>query len=149
LFVSYRGQPNSTTEYELRATLRDPRSRPFHPVSYTWNFGDGQTQTTRTPWVEHRFDPASGPGLETEFLVACAAVDATDAQVVGRTTVDLHNPEFENLAIKKTLVLSYEMTPRFPERDAAGVVTERVRLWHHRAGDVRVNRVFTLERNRD
>ncbi|HEX8706318.1 MAG TPA: hypothetical protein VF815_46215, partial [Myxococcaceae bacterium] len=52
--------------------------------------------------------------------------------VVGRTSLQLLNPAFENLATKSVVSLLVQLTPRFPELGSDGVVRQKVRLFHHR-----------------
>lgn len=141
LFLAAREMPNATDEIELGATVRENGpSAPLRVVSYRWSFGDGTTSTTSDSSVIHRFEPRNPDGLISDFLVACEAVGRDGRTVVGRRAVSLRNREFENLEFHKTLELSVELTPRFPELDSSGRVTQRVRLFHHRNAPVRLER---------
>jgi hypothetical protein len=69
--------------------------------------------------------------------------------VEGRTTVELLNPSFESLAEKGVVKIYADLEPRFPVPDVAGVVRQRVRLWHPYARTVHVERVRRLILTRD
>lgn len=149
LFLQTRQMPNSTDEYEFTATVRDRNATaPLRVTSYRWLFGDGSArEVSPGPSAVHRFSPRNPDTLFSDFLITCEAVGGDGRTVVGRTSLSLRNTEFENLHFQKTLVLSVELTPRFPQMDSAGQVTQTVRLYHHRSAPVRLQqvRVTTVE----
>jgi hypothetical protein len=55
-----------------------------------------------------------------------------DEPVLGRTSLQLINPAFEDLATKGVVTLLVQLTPRFPELGSDGVVRQKVRLFHMR-----------------
>jgi hypothetical protein len=67
-------------------------------------------------------------------------MDAKGRKVAGRYQANIHNSEFENLKYKGTLVLSYQMNPRFPQLNEAGVVEQKIRVWHHQPYPVKLRR---------
>ena len=147
LLLAARQMPNSTDEMELVATVQESGpSAPLRVSSYRWSFGDGTTTSTATASVVHRFEPRNPDALISDFLVACEAVGKDGRTVMGRKAISLRNLEFENLAFHKTLVLSVEMTPRFPELDSRGQITQRVRLFHHHNAPVRLERAIVSYR---
>jgi hypothetical protein len=113
-------------------------SPPLRVSSYRWSFGDGEQVVTAGPSAVHRFGVQNPNALYSEFLVTCEAVGGDGRTVVGRTALSLRNAEFENLEFQKTLVLSVELTPRFPQLDSRGRVVQTVRLYHHRDTPVRL-----------
>jgi len=141
LLLNARAMPNSSDQFELGAVVREGGpSAPLRVSAYRWSFGDGGSTVTAEPAVVHRFAPRDPDALVSDFVVACEAVSGDGRSVVGRTTLSLRNREFENLEFQKTLVLSVELTPRFPELDGDGRVVQRVRLYHHRSAPVRLER---------
>jgi hypothetical protein len=139
LFLRSRQMPNSTDELELVATIRElGPSAPLRVTAYRWAFGDGEQTVTAGPSAVHRFGVQDPNALYSEFLVTCEAVGGDGRTVVGRTALSLRNAEFENLEFQKTLVLSVELTPRFPQLDSHGRVVQTVRLYHHRDAPVRL-----------
>ncbi len=142
LFLRSRQMPNSTDEMELVATVREVGpSPPLQISSYRWSFGDGEVAVTAGPSAVHRFAVQNPDALYSDYLVTCEAVGSDGRTVVGRTPLSLRNAEFENLEFQKTLVLSVELTPRFPELDNHGRVVQTVRLYHHRDAPVRLEQV--------
>jgi hypothetical protein len=144
LLVRARQVPNSTEEMEIEATLRDlsVARKPLPISGYRWTFGDGSPSVVTTqPAVTHRFRPSDSDAMFSQFLIRCEAVAADGTIVVGRTSFQRLNTEFEELHYKKILVLSAMFTPQFPALDAAGRVTQRVRLYHYRRTPVRLERV--------
>jgi len=100
-------------------------------VKYRWSFGENERPVeTPLPVVSHRFAPKDPEALYTEHLVRCEAVAADGSTVVGRQALSVRNAEYDSLHYKNTLVLTVELTPRYPELDAQGRVVQRVRLHH-------------------
>jgi hypothetical protein len=64
--------------------------------------------------------------------------------VLGRTSLQLINPAFEELETKGVVKLMAQFTPRFPELGSDGVVRQKVRLFHLRDRPVFIHnaRVF-------
>jgi hypothetical protein len=145
LFLQTRQLPNSAEEYEVVAALRESGSRPLRATSYRWSFGDGEQLVTSTPVAIHRFAPKDAKSLYSHFLLSCVAVGADGESVLGRTALSLRNLEAENLEFHNTLVLSVELTPRFPQLSADGRVVQRVRLYHHLDVPVHLERARVAE----
>jgi len=130
---------NTFSEYVLEAKIvepppLDPQARPpppFKPTSYEWAFGDGESATTPTPYVEHSYESRQQDRLYSHFLVQVTARGEGEP-VTGRAALQLLNPAYEDLAGKGVVTLMVKLTPRFPELGADGVVRQRVRLFHFR-----------------
>jgi hypothetical protein len=145
LTLSARMLPNREGELELAATIRDlAAAEPMAPVRYVWSFGDGATAETDVPVVAHDFGGRPQDTLYSHFVVTCEAFAADGERVVGRKSVQLLNPAFEELTTKQLVRLSTMMTPRFPEVDERGRVTQTVRVWHHRPDAVRLTRLVVV-----
>jgi hypothetical protein len=61
--------------------------------------------------------------------------------VLGRSTLQLLNPAFEDLATKGVVTLMVQLTPRFPELGSDGVVRQKVRLFHNRDRPVFIHNI--------
>jgi hypothetical protein len=69
--------------------------------------------------------------------------------VVGRSSLQLLNTAFEDLAYKGVVSLLIQMTPRFPELGADGVVRQKVRVFHHRDGPVFIHQAALVRHRMD
>lgn len=67
--------------------------------------------------------------------------------MVGRTSLQLLNPAFEDLAVKGVVTLMVQLTPRFPELGSDGVVRQKVRLFHHRDRPVFIHNAVLFRHN--
>jgi len=151
LFLRSRYVPNSPDELEFVAIIQELRpSSPMRVTSYRWEFGDGEQVITAGSTATHHFAIKNANTLYSEFLVKCEAMGADGRRVMGRMAVSLRNLEFENLAFHKTLVLSVELTPHFPQLDSHGRVVQTVRLYHHQNAPVRLEQAqLTYVKNSD
>ncbi|WP_224363044.1 PKD domain-containing protein [Hyalangium versicolor] len=122
---------------------------PFQPRSYEWSFGDGETATTDRPFVTHSFENRKQDALFSNMLVEVKVRGNADEPVLGRTSIQMLNPAFEDLATKGVVTLLVQLTPRFPEMGSDGVVRQRVRLFHMRDKPVFIHnaQVFKHLRN--
>lgn len=148
--ITMRILPNSADEYELAAQVlnADPRDR-FVPVQFDWDFGDKTSERTKQSSVEHRFEHDDAQdSLYSRFLVRVEATDAKGRKLVGRYQANIQNSEFENLKYKGTLVLSYQMTPRFPQLNEAGIVEQKIRVWHRQPYPVKLRRAVVTAQSR-
>lgn len=138
--IEARLRANTWGEYELEARLKeipplDPNAKPpppFVPASYLWSFGDGQEATTSTPYATHSYETRRQDRLFSHFLVQVTVRGEGGDPVTGRTSLQLMNPAYEDLATKGVVTLMVQLTPRFPELGPDGVVRQRVRLFHYR-----------------
>ena len=104
---------------------------PFKPRSYEWNFGDGETVTTDVSHVTHSYEGRKQEAMFSNFLIEVKVHGSSGEEpVVGRTSLQLLNPVFEDLATKGVVTLLVQLTPRFPELGSDGVVRQKVRLFH-------------------
>ncbi len=122
--------PNTSATYAFTATIRNPGRTRFEPVKWEWDFGDGAEDTTGARTVEHSYEDRPQKTRMSAFLIHVRAVDAQGTEVVGRTGLELRNAAYETLRIKHAIVLSAELSPRFPSLGADGRVTEQVRVHH-------------------
>jgi hypothetical protein len=149
LSIVHRQLPNTSADFELLASVKSTAGQPaFVATRYRWTFGDGTGEETDGPVASHHF-VTTGQALTTDFLISCEARDRDGQSVQGRLSLPVADHEFEDLAYKGVLVLSKQLTPRFPEIDQHGMVTQRVRLFHHRPTAVRLERVLISYRAKD
>ncbi len=136
-WVNTRLRANTWSEFELEVKLIEKTSSEsmvgdFEPRSYEWSFGDGETAITQVPYVTHNYEGRKQDSQFSNFLVQVKVYGVTDEPVVGRTSLQLVNPAFEDLAYKGVVTLMLQLTPRFPELGDDGVVRQKVRLFHNR-----------------
>ncbi len=112
---------------------------PFTPVSYSWNFGDGEAATTSGPAVSHDYERRVQDSLYSYFVVRVDVRDAAGELLTGRTTLPLINQAFEAFARKGIVQLLIGLDPRFPDLGPDGRVVQNVRLWHTRAEPVTID----------
>lgn len=74
---------------------------------------------------------------------------ADGEKVVGRTSLQLLNPAFEHLALKRMMLLIAQLTPRFPELGADGMVRQTARVYHHHKQPVTLTRVLRYTHTTD
>jgi hypothetical protein len=161
VLVDRRLRPNTQSEFDFTARLVAPfdihagtarAAAPLKPLavrSYTWSFGDGARETTDAPTTAHSYESRAQTSLYSYFVVG-VELQAEHGQVLsGRTTLALINPAFEALAVKQTVALMISLTPRFPQLDSDGVVRQTVRLWHHDAAPLSIDRVLRTKYYRD
>jgi hypothetical protein len=118
---------------------------PFKPRSYEWKFGDGETATTEVPYITHSFEGRKQEAMFSTFLIEVKVHGSNGEEpVLGRTSLQLLNPVFEDLETKGVVTLLTQFTPRFPELGSDGVVRQKVRLFHLRDRPVFIHnaRVF-------
>jgi hypothetical protein len=129
---------NTWSEFEFEVKLVESPGpdgsppKPFKPRSYEWSFGDGQTAVTDVPHVIHNYEERKQDAMFTNLLVEVKVRGDADEPVVGRTSLQLINPAYENLAVKGVVTLMVQLTPRFPELGSDGVVRQKVRVFHFR-----------------
>lgn len=135
--VTFNLRANTWGEYEFDVKLVEnpPPGNvsvlPFKPRSYEWNFGDGETATTDVPHLIHSYENRKQEGMYTNFLIEVKVQGSTGEEpVVGRTSLQLLNPVFEDLSTKGVVTLLVQLTPRFPEMGSDGVVRQKIRLFH-------------------
>lgn len=121
----------------------------FRPKSYEWSFGDGQTAVTQIPYTTHNFEGRRQDTMFSNFLVEVKVRGNSEEPVVGRTTLQLLNPAFEDLAYKGVVSLMVQLAPRFPELGSDGVVRQKVRLWHNRDRPVFIHSVAAYRHTSD
>ncbi len=123
---------------------------PFKPRSYEWKFGDGETATTEVPYITHGFEGRKQETMFSHFLIEVKVHGSNGEEpVLGRTSLQLLNSVFEDLATKGVVTLQVQLTPRFPELGSDGVVRQKVRLFHLRDRPVFIHnaRVFKHQLN--
>lgn len=105
---------------------------PFQPRKYEWDFGDGETATTEGPSITHSFEGRKQEAMFSNLLVQVKVYGNDDEPVLGRISLQMLNPAYEDLATKGVVTLLVQFTPRFPELGSDGVVRQKVRLFHMR-----------------
>ena len=133
---------NTSATFAFTATVLNQGPTPFKPVEWRWDFGDGSDAVTKVRTVEHGYEDRPQKTRMSTFLVHVRAVDAQGVELVGRHGMELHNRAFEALRVKNAVLLSTELTPRFPVIGADGRVVQRVRVHHAYDKPVTIDRVF-------
>jgi hypothetical protein len=139
------GPMNEAQAMELRRTgAPPPKAAPlWKPVSFAWNFGDGETDTTTNPITEHNYEGRKQDALYSYFLVELTIRGAKPGETAtGRTMLALINPAFEALAQKGAVQLLISLDPRFPELGPDGIVHQNVKIWHNQPGPVTINKAI-------
>lgn len=146
--VAYRARPNTDGDYDLGVRIMDlAATTPFEPVSYHWEFGDGESGDTDHAWTSHSYEQRDqGETMFADYLIQVTVTSATGETLIGRRSLVLRNIAFSNLVRTGIVTLSTSLNPRFPVIGEDGVVRETVRLWHHRPDPVTIDRV-TLRTN--
>ena len=133
---------NTSDTFVFTATVRNPGATQFKAVDYRWDFGDGSDAVTKLRTVEHGFEDRPQKTRISALLIHVRAVDAQGVELLGRYSLELRNRAFEALHIKNAVLLSTELTPRFPVMGADGRVVQRVRIHHAYDKPVTIQRVF-------
>ena len=142
--------PNREHDFELHAQIVDVTAkRRMRPVRALWSFGDGTTAESASPVIEHSYADRRQDALYSQFLIQVEVIGDDGERAVGRTSLQLLNAAFEHLAYRGVVRLSTALTPRFPVLDAAGVVSQRVRVWHHHGAPVALTAVLRRVQLRD
>jgi len=153
--IETRLRPNTNSEFQFLAKTTAPRTRvrpgqkepdppprPFAATSYLWSFGDGQTQTSEVPVIEHSYEDRPQKAHYSYFAIEVTLRAQDGSTKSGRTTLSIINPSFEALSQKNVVTLLIALTPRFPELSDDGTVTQQVRLWHHNDAPVTIERAL-------
>ncbi|HVE82955.1 MAG TPA: PKD domain-containing protein, partial [Myxococcales bacterium] len=146
---------NTFGDYVFEAKIVEPPplevdgkpAPPFKASSYEWTFGDGESAVTPQPFAEHSYESRRQDALYSHLLVQVTARGEGGESVTGRASLQLLNMAYEDLAGKGVVTLMVQLTPRFPELGADGVVHQRVRLFHFRDKPVYVQ-TATVVRHR-
>lgn len=145
LAIYERALPNTRDSRELwvKVLNHDP-SKPFKPVRYIWNFGDGsKQQTTTVPLVTHDYKTRIQDSAWSNFLVTVTAISASGAKLMGRRSLQIKNFAFDFYSRTGTILLLTELSPRYPKLNAQGVSEQRVLIWHYHRTPVTITRVTT------
>jgi hypothetical protein len=143
---------NTASEFELQADLQPidrAAAKPFHPRSWSWDFGDGERVETNKPRALHGYGGRAQDAIDSSFVIAVRIASEEGEELIGRTTLTLRNPVFEELYTKGIVMLLYELEPRFAQRGADGVVRQRFRVWHLRPDPVKLESVGVELARRD
>jgi hypothetical protein len=150
VLVELRLRSNTESEFDLTARIQElAATRPFEPVRWRWDFGDGTTAETTDPWIVHDFEDRPQDSLYASLMVRVEAIDGSGARIAGRQMIVIQNRAFANLVFAGTVTLAVRLMPRFPEAGPDGVVRGRVRLWHHRPDPVTIDRIVARRNYHD
>jgi hypothetical protein len=147
--VRHRLLPNASDSFEFWAQVIEVSGGPpLHARRYRWKFGDGTSSVSTTPIVEKSFHERAQDTLLSELLVECTVEGDDGVEVSGRDNISLLNSAYEALHRKQVVILQFDK-PRFPERDAHGVVQFDVRIWHHDPAPVTITDVHVVRVERE
>jgi len=125
------------------AETRQPSSfdnAPFAPVSYEWDFGDGQTEVTTSADVMHSYEARSQASVVSVFLVHVRLKERGDRQIEGAITVPLTNRGFVPLIHENTVLVSAGVT-----RKEGSDEPQKIWLYHGYPQTVTIDRVEVVE----
>jgi hypothetical protein len=146
--IRHRLMPNSVGHFELWAEVRDfgvksqRDAPPFQAKSYVWTFGDETSETTTVPRVVHSYEERPQETLYSTFLVTVTITGADGTKLVGRRSLQLMNPVFEELWRNGAVRLLVALDPPFPELNTSSRTVEHTaRVWHLREEPVTLTKV--------
>jgi hypothetical protein len=102
----------------LSAELLGPEGeeeQSFEPVSYSWDFGDGQTLETSSPEVEHSYEARLQDSAYSYFFVSVRAKDAQGREVAGARSLRFVNMGFDPTDSKVTVFAAIDQKPNAGE----------------------------------
>jgi hypothetical protein len=136
------GVPRAPTDADRQhGAPPPPVPKPFKAISYSWDYGDGVTETTMGPITEHNYEGRPQQTLYSYFVLSVTIHGAKKEEVAtGRAVLPLLNPSFEALAEKKLVQLLISLDPRFPQIGPDGKVTQHVRIWHNQPLPVTIDK---------
>jgi hypothetical protein len=135
--INAKLRANTWSEFDFEVKINENGAEgtsggAFKPRLFEWSFGDGEKATTQLPYANHNYENRKQDSMFTHLLIEVKVHGETGEPIVGRTSLQLLNPAFEDLATKGVVTLLVQLTPRFPELGSDGVVRQKVRLFHHR-----------------
>jgi len=141
--VAHRLRPNTDAEFDIGVKILEiAATEPFEPVTYHWNFGDGETANTDKPWTIHSYDNRDqSESLYATYLLGVTVTDASGTKVMGRRSLMLSNTAYADLVNSGIVTLSTSLNPRFPVIGDDGKIRQQVRLWHHRPDPVTIEKI--------
>jgi hypothetical protein len=146
LLLKYTLLPNTIAEFGFAARIIPFGTQVrFNAVRYEWDFGDGKVVNTTKPEATHDFTEHLHAHLFESFLITATAIDASGKRLVGRAGIELPSHYFHNLQTNCMVTLLVRMTPRMPQMDIHGVVTQSYRLWHFDPQPIEVTALFKRE----
>jgi hypothetical protein len=113
---------------------------PFAAVSYEWDFGDGQTETTTSADVMHSYEARSQASMVSVFLVRVQLKERGDRHIEGVTSVPLTNRGFVPLIHENTVLVSAGVT-----RTEGSDEPQKIWLYHGYPQPVTIDRVEVIE----
>jgi hypothetical protein len=136
--ITTRLRANTWSEFDFEVKINESGGvpgapvEPFKPKLYEWSFGDGEKAATQLPYASHNYEGRKQDSMFSHLLIEVKIHGETGEPLVGRTSMQLLNPAYEDLSTKGVVTLLVQLTPRFPELGSDGVVRQKVRLFHHR-----------------
>ncbi len=153
--IKHRVRANTWADFDFEAQVigvpptptenAPPPARPFKPVAYSWDFGDGAGVTTLGPLVEHGYEGRDQDTLYSYYVVSVTVRGAKGEAATGRVTLPLINPAYEAMAQKGLVQLLIALDPRFPELGSDGKVTQHVHLWHTQPAPVTIEHAILVK----
>jgi hypothetical protein len=112
---------------------REASARPFQAFEYVWSFGDGSTETTSGPTIEHSYEARRQDANYSYFF---ATVEAHDRD--GRAVRGSRSLRFVNLGFRPSLEGKVTVFSGIDEHAAGG---EKIWLYHGHDEVVTIDRV--------
>jgi len=149
VLISWAPLANTVDGYEFTAKVTGESKVSFRPVRFLWDFGDGETDISRVPYVAHGYKRRAQNTRYSDFLVKVEAVSETGDSTTGRASVELYNLAFAELERDGLVMLFAEPNPRFPEMDERGLVKQKFRIWHAYSQAVEIQNLSLIRQNKE
>jgi hypothetical protein len=119
----------------LSAKIASSEGMAFEPVSFTSDFGDGRTETSHAPQVEHSYENRPQNTRRSYFMVNVKARSARGDELGGSRTIEFVNLGFAALERERRVVI-------FSSVKDDGQGGERIWLYHGAPFPVQIERVI-------
>ncbi len=116
------------------------RVDPLVPVSYDWEFGDGESTTTTSAHLTHSYEGRDQRTRQSAFIVAVTVKGRNGQTAHGTTSVGFVNQSFGPLMFQNRVVISVRVD------EATATEHEKIWLYHGFNWPVAIDKVELVER---
>jgi len=137
--IDYRRDAAAPDRAWLTARVETSADAPaFKAARYLWDFGDGRTEVTTTPQVEHGYEGRLQDVAYSYFFVTVTAQDASGREVLGSRALRFVNLGFGTFAREKRVTIFAGV-----KENAGG--GEKIWLYHGAPAAVRLDEVVVTD----